>query len=182
MDIVFLIILAFFLYRGYRRGIILALFSVLALGIGLLGAMKLSGSLALKLSATYPDLARWLPLISYLLVFIGLVWIIRLVGKMAEKAVSWLVLGWLNRLGGAVLYGFLACLAGSLLLWLLEQLLMLPEETLRDSRLLALIRPLAPGLAGLMMDSSPILKQWFQDLSSEFESLNRQIGTHVGLN
>src|SRR5690606_10222741 len=121
----------------------------------------------------YPEFARWLPLLSYLMVFILLAWLIRLVGRIAEKAMSWLVLGWLNRLGGAALYGFLACLTGSMLLWLLEQLLILPEETLQDSVLLTWIRPLAPRLAGMITEIFPFLKQWFEDLSSAFESLNR---------
>lgn len=182
MDIAFVLILAFFLYRGYRTGILLALFSVLALGIGLLGAVTFSGTLALKLAEAYPNFAQWLPLVSYLLVFIVLAWLIRLLGKMAEKAMSWLVLGWANRLGGAVLYGFLACLVCSILLWLLERLVIVPPEALEGSTLAAATRPLAPRLAELMMELSPFLKRWFEDLSSAFERLNRQIELHVGLN
>src|SRR5690606_7072158 len=103
-----LILLILALFKGYKKGIVVALFSVLALIVGLIAALRLSDHLAgLMLNQQALIAARWTPLISHVLVFIIVVILIRLIGKALRKSLKFVLLGWVDRLAGAMLYGLM---------------------------------------------------------------------------
>ena len=70
IDLVFVVILVVAVFKGLRNGFIIAVFSLLALVIGLAAAMKLSTYAAQYLAGSTNISARWLPFVSFLLVFL----------------------------------------------------------------------------------------------------------------
>jgi membrane protein required for colicin V production len=69
IDAIFLICLLIFLIRGYSKGVVVALFSVLAIILGVIGALKLSGTLASLLFQNGEKGGRWVPFVSYIIVY-----------------------------------------------------------------------------------------------------------------
>ncbi len=108
IDIVFFILMVWAIYKGYSRGLIVALFSVLALIIGLAAAIKLSAVVAIYIKNNVSIATQWLPILSFALVFILLVILVRVGAGLIEKTVKMAMLGWANRIGGIILYAGLS--------------------------------------------------------------------------
>ena len=104
IDIIFFILILLAVYKGYRQGFIVSLFSIIALMVGLAAAMKLSAVTAGYLEGSINVSARWLPILSFVLVFLLAVFIVRLGAKAIEKTIELAMLGWINRLAGIILY------------------------------------------------------------------------------
>jgi hypothetical protein len=64
--------------KGLRNGFVVAVFSFLAIIIGLAAAMKLSTAVAGWLKDSTSISAAWLPFLSFALVMVGVVFLIRL--------------------------------------------------------------------------------------------------------
>jgi membrane protein required for colicin V production len=65
IDLLFLILVVVAIFKGYQKGFIVALFSVLAFIAGIAAAMKLSVVMAVYLGKNLHIGARWLPVISW---------------------------------------------------------------------------------------------------------------------
>lgn len=180
IDWIFYILLALFLYRGYRKGIILALFSVIALLAGIVAATKLSGTIVGSLVDNHPQWAQWMPLVVCVLVFIVVAWIVRLLAKALQKTLEAVAMGWLNRMVGALLYGVLICLIYSVFLWLLTKMNFLSAENILASKTYAVLEPLAPKVFEWLGALLPIAKEGFEELGHLFEQINQHLAEYVG--
>jgi membrane protein required for colicin V production len=107
IDIVFLLLMLLACVKGYSKGLIVALFSVVGFIAGLAAALKLSAYAAEKLSGTFNTSGKWLPVISFALVFLVVVVLVHLGAKLLQKSVEMVMLGWLNRIAGILLYALL---------------------------------------------------------------------------
>ena len=70
LDIIVAVILILAVIKGYRQGLIVALFSFIALIIGIAAAMKLSVVAAGYIGKAVNISDRWLPIISFAVVFL----------------------------------------------------------------------------------------------------------------
>lgn len=180
IDWIYVICLAIFLFRGYRKGVILAVFSIIALLAGMAAALKLSGTVAGWLFAPQPRLAWWAPLLVYLLVFFVVAFLVRIVGKVLQKSMEIVALGWFNRLSGALIYGLVWSMIVSVLLWLLTQMAVLSPETIASSHTYPWLVSLAPEVMAFIGNIIPVLKEGFEELGNLFDNVNQQLTEHVG--
>ena len=104
IDILFLIIIVFAIIKGISRGLIVGIFSILAFIVGLAAALKLSALVAQKLQQGTSAPGPWLPVISFILVFLVVLVLINLLARLIDKAFDVALLGWVDSLGGMVLY------------------------------------------------------------------------------
>src|SRR5262245_14480231 len=100
LDIILIVILILAIIRGFRRGLIVALFSVIAFIIGLAAAMKLSVVVAGYVGRAVNISDKWLPIISFAIVFFVVVLLVRWGAALIQKSVEFAMLGWANKLGG----------------------------------------------------------------------------------
>src|SRR5687767_11342986 len=107
LDIIVLILLVMALWKGIRNGLILGIFSFLALIIGLAAAIKLSAVAAEYIGKNVSISERWLPIIAFAVVFLAVVLLVRLGAKALEGVLNLATLGWLNKLGGFVFYALI---------------------------------------------------------------------------
>ncbi|ASB49179.1 CvpA family protein [Alkalitalea saponilacus] len=98
-DIIALIIILFFLFKGLKNGFIIELASLAALFLGIILAVMFSEVTATWLSDYITS--RYVSILAFILVFTATVLGVHLVAKMIDKLVSAIALGWLNRLTGA---------------------------------------------------------------------------------
>lgn len=175
IDAIFLVCLLIFFIRGYSKGVVVALFSVLAIVLGVIGALKLSGTLALLLFDGGEKGGRWVPFVSYIIVFMLIVWVVRLGAKLIQRSFEAVALGWANRLAGALMYGFLLSFIFSSLLWLFNQMGIINPETRSASYVYPVVAPLAPRVFSLIGAVLPFARHIFDDLSRFFDQVNQNL-------
>lgn len=171
IDILFGILLLIAVVKGWRRGLVIAVFSVIALVVGLAAAMKLSTVVAAWLKNSTNISVQWLPFLSFAIVLIGVILLIRWGANLIEASLEVTLMGWLNRLGGMVLYILIYTLAFSVLLFYAAQLKLLNEDTIAQSVTYSKIQPLGP----MVINTFGRLVPWFKDMFTELEGFFTQI-------
>lgn len=101
LDVILLAPLLFGAYKGFSKGLITELASLLALILGSLIATKFMHVVEQWL-APYVGPADWLPLLAFIVLFIAVVIGVYTIGKVIKKIVSTILLGPLDKVGGAV--------------------------------------------------------------------------------
>ena len=168
IDIIVAIILILAVIKGFRQGLIVALFSVIAFIVGLAAAIKLSVVVAGYIGQAVNVSDKWLPIISFAVVFLIVVILVRLGAKFIQKTVELAMLGWVNRLGGILLYAVLYVLIFSILLFYAEQLSLIKPETIKESVTYEYIQPWGPKLMDGLGKIIPVFKGMFEDLEDFF--------------
>jgi membrane protein required for colicin V production len=175
IDIIVAIILILAAIKGFRQGLIVALFSVIAFIVGLAAAIKLSVVVAGYVGKTVNVSDKWLPIISFAVVFLIVVILVRLGAKFIQRTVELAMLGWINRIGGILLYAALYILIFSILLFYAEQLSLIKPETIKESVTYEYIQPWGPKLMDGLGKIIPVFKGMFEDLEDFFDSVSKQV-------
>ena len=175
LDLIASVILILAVIKGFRQGLIVALFSVIAFIVGLAAAMKLSVVVAGYIGKAVNVSDKWLPIISFAVVFLIVVILVRLGAKFIQKSVELAMLGWVNRLGGILLYAALYILIFSILLFYAEQLNFIKPETVKKSVTYEYIQPWGPKLMDGIGKIIPVFKGMFKDLENFFDGVSRQV-------
>lgn len=175
LDIIIAVILLLAVIKGYRQGLIVALFSVLAFIVGLAAAIKLSAVVAGYLGSAVKISDKWLPIISFAVVFLIVALLVRLGAKFLQKSVELAMLGWLNKLGGILLYAGLYILIFSILIFYADQLGFIKSETKNESVAYAYVQPWGPKLMEGLGKIIPVFKGMFKDLEDFFDGVSKQV-------
>ena len=168
IDIIGLILLVWATFKGLRNGFVVGVFSFLAFIIGLAAALKLSAVAAEYLGSNTNIGERWLPFIAFAVVFLIVVLLVRLGAKAIEGVLRVAMLGWLNKLGGVLLYVLLYLFIFSILLFYADQLHLIKKERLSSSILYPYIAPLAPKIINALGYILPFFKNMFGQLQDFF--------------
>lgn len=171
IDIIALVLIVMAIFKGLRNGLVVAVFSLLAFIIGLLAAIKLSAIVADYLGENVDVSQRWLPVLAFALVFIVVVLLVRLGAKAIEGILKVAMLGWINRIGGVVLYIVLYFFIFSVLLFYLEQLHVIKPTTIETSVTFEHIKPIGPVIMSVFGSVLPFFKNMFAELESFFDNL-----------
>ncbi len=181
LDVVGIILIILFFIRGYMKGFIVAAFSVIAILLGILVALKLSQAFAAWMLANGYVSSPWAQVVSYLVLFIGVVLLVRLVARVIEGAVEGMMLGVINKLMGGILYAFLGAVLWSSLLWIGARAHIISPETIAASKTYGSLSGLAPWFFEQAGKLLPFVKDTFEKLEHFFDSVNGQpanVGTH----
>lgn len=171
IDIIFLLLIALAVIKGISRGFVVAVFSFLAIIIGIAAAMKLSYIVATWLQSSFNTGKAWLPVLSFLIVFIGVVILVRWIANLIQAAMNVTMLGWLNKLGGVILYLLLFISVYSVLLFYLTKMSVIRAETITASRTYPFIEPFGPRVLNILGSMIPIFKNLFGQLSDFFSHI-----------
>ncbi len=175
IDFAFAALLILAIIKGYQKGLILAIFSIIAFIVGLAAALKLSTVVAAYLKDSISVSAKWLPFIAFALVFLIVVLLVRLGAKLVEKTFQAVLLGWVNRIGGILLYATLYMIILSIFIFYAEKLQLIQPATIESSATYKFIQPWGPKV----MDNIGIIIPWFKDMFTElgdfFNSLSNKM-------
>jgi len=103
LDIIILLPVAWFGYKGFTKGFFLEAASVVALLLGVWAAIHFSYWLAQQMASWFSTDWKYLPITSFLIVFILVIIIVHLIAKALTKASSKASLGFINKLAGLLL-------------------------------------------------------------------------------
>lgn len=171
IDVVVLIVIVLSLIKGFGKGLIMALFSTLALIIGLAAAVKFSAVAAPVISQNLGIDGQFLPIVSFLAIFLVVIIVIRLAGKAIEKTFETASIGFVNRAGGAVLYLILYLAITSILFYYIEKMGLIRSETMEASVTWDWIAPWGPAVLDGIGMLIPIFKNMFDSLNGFFEEV-----------
>ena len=174
LDIIVVILLVLALWKGVRNGFILGIFSFLAFIIGLAAAMKLSAVAADYIGQNVSVSERWLPILAFAAVFLLVVLLVRLGAKALESVVELATLGWLNRLGGVVLFALIYLFIFSILLFYADRLELMNPETRAASVSFPFLQPLGPWVIEGLGVVVPFFRDIFSELSAFFDGVGRK--------
>jgi len=180
LDAVGIILIILFFIRGYRKGLIVAAFAIIAILLGIICSLKLSQAFASFLLEKGIVTSGWAQIVSYIVLFIGVVWLVRAGGKLIEKTVEAVWLGLFNNLAGGVIYSLMAIIVWSCCLWLGNQAHIFSPETIASSKTFPWFSPVAPWVFGHVGDLMPFAKNIFTELQHFFDKVNQQLPEHVG--
>lgn len=138
-DYILLLPVLYGLYRGFSKGFVLELASLLALVMGIYGAMHFSSFTFTYLSEFVELEARYLQLVSYGITFLVIVIAITLSAKILTLLIKMVALGFINRLMGAIFGALKAFLILSVLLLFFDAInhqFRLVKKTVLDDSLL----------------------------------------------
>ena len=106
LDVILIIPLAWGAYKGFKRGLIIEVASLLALILGVYGALNFSEFTAKYLNSHFTVDPYWMGIISFTLTFLAIAIAIHLIAKIVDKTLKFAALGILVRLSG-MLFGIM---------------------------------------------------------------------------
>lgn len=150
IDIVIIILLVFGLARGFINGFIKELASLLALILGIWGAIKFSSFTAERLYDFFDMTGQYVGIIAFLVTFVLIVIGVHFVGLVVDKFIEKISLGFLNSLLGLIFGVFKSALILSVIFTVLNAIdakhKFLPRKQIEDSRLFSPIADIAPAI------------------------------------
>jgi membrane protein required for colicin V production len=146
--IIVLLILAFF--KGFTDGFVKEVASLLALILGIWGAIRFSSFTADKLYDWFDMTGQYVGIISFLVTFIVIVIVIHFIGTLADKMIDAVSLGFLNKILGMVFGVLKSVLILSVFFTILNSIdarhPFLPREKINESRFYMPISDIAPAI------------------------------------
>ncbi|TSA23548.1 MAG: CvpA family protein [Bacteroidetes bacterium] len=103
IDIVILVFAGLMVILGFRKGLIISLATLVALILGIYLAVYFSHVAGELLRSVFDSSSTYLPVISFAVTFLAVLIGVLLLGKLIEKLVDVIGMGFLNHLAGAVL-------------------------------------------------------------------------------
>lgn len=173
IDGLFIIFMVFAIYQGLSKGLILGLFSFLGFIIGLVAAVKFSAVVAASLE-THTGASKWLPVLSFIIVFVIFIILVSLVGKLIKGAVKLAMLGWLDSILGIILYVALYTIIFSVFLFFAQKMNLVSEDTIARSKAYPYIYKWGPSLIDNIGSIIPAFKDMFIQLGNFFEGIGKK--------
>lgn len=164
-DILILVLLALGAFRGFRKGFLLEIVGILALLLGIFGAMKLLQEGMEFLSKHFEISSQILPYVAFLALFIIIMLGVSLIGSLFKRMIDLTPLGTLDNFAGAIVGVLKWALGISFLLWATVAFGFDFFEEEEQSRLYNYIAQIAPWVVEKVQsfapsfDNSPEFKQ-----------------------
>ncbi|MEO6683272.1 MAG: CvpA family protein [Ginsengibacter sp.] len=179
LDVVYYIILSIAVFKGFRKGLIIGVFSFLAFIIGLAAALKLSAIVAGYLETSTGASGKWLPVLSFIVVFTLVALLVNIGARVLKKTISFAMLGWADKLGGILLYLLIYTMIFSVLLFFGEKTSLISQASIDDSSVYKYVAPWGPKIIDNLGKVVPVFKDMFNELQAFFENAGNKIAYNL---
>lgn len=150
--------------RGWKKGMLWALGSLLAVLVGIFISLKLAHALADFLFKQNILTGSYTLLISFILLFLLTMLAFRMAVGMIESLLDKIMLGWVNKLSGGLLYTFFVLFVVSVFLWLAREAGLIRPELRTESKVYSLVEPIGPETVRLGSEYLPLCKGLWNDI------------------
>lgn len=177
IDMIILVIVGIFCIKGFFRGMILEIFTLIGLLIAYIIALREMDMVAGFISRiiTLPDVVA--NSLSFILLFISILLIFRWLAGILRHIAQWSFMGWLDRVGGMILGIFKGALITSLLA-LFISLIPLTESMKKmheQSLLFQPIRSVAPAVFNFLKSTFPQTKNFYEEVREGFSRTSNRL-------
>jgi membrane protein required for colicin V production len=162
-------ILILALLQGYRNGLIKAIISFCSLMIGVILAFQFAGFVAIQLKIYTKITTYWLPFIAFLIVLIGVMLLLRWLTGLLQQTADWLMLGWLNKLLGMVLYILIYGTILSAFIYFMSLLGVVEKSTMDGSMSYGYLAKWWPYFMAKLSEWIPFIKQTLVQFSNQIQ-------------
>lgn len=121
LDIIFLIPLLFALYRGFKKGMVYMIASLLALILGIFGAIKFRPLFASLLDSVFNISPGHINVIAFAVAFVSIVIVVHLLAFFLDRLIKAVALNFVNRLLGMVFGLLVTAIVISMILYPINQ-------------------------------------------------------------
>ncbi len=177
IDITWMILAVYGVWKGWKHGIILSVFTTLAWAAGLLAAVKFSSVAAKELHEQFHFNSVYMPVLSFLAVFIVIALVIYLIGKALEQVVEIAQLGFLNRFAGILLYVGIYTVVFSIFVWLLDQVALITPFVKQQSKTYPAIFLVYDFVVNQVSSGIPAVNAIFKNFQEFLEDLTRSVSS-----
>jgi membrane protein required for colicin V production len=109
IDVIALFLLVLAVYKGWTRGLVMAVFTFVSYIVALAIAFKFSGWVATHYFKSLTDEGRWPSILAFLLVMVAVMIAVRVIGKIIEKSLEFMLMGIFNKLAGILFFSSIYC-------------------------------------------------------------------------
>jgi membrane protein required for colicin V production len=120
LDFIILLPAAWFAFKGFSRGLVLELTSLIGLILGIYLSLHFSGFAAGFLTDTFHITGKYLPILSFIVTFLAVIIVFYIIGKIITKMFDAVALGFFNRLLGLIFGILKAAVLVSLLFFVIQ--------------------------------------------------------------
>ncbi len=171
LDLILGSILVYGAVRGLMKGLIIEIAGLLALIIGVWGAIHFSYLVGEFLSEKIDWNEQYISLSAFIITFLGIVVAISTIGKALTSVASIIALGWLNKLFGAVFgltkFAFMLSVILMVVIQINNKLDFIEKNTLKESILFEGVSKIAPAI--LPMINSFDVQDWWDNAYDKAE-------------
>jgi membrane protein required for colicin V production len=157
------------MYKGYGKGIVMAVLSLVGIILGMLLSVKLSGTVAQYLISNNISSAQYATLLSFLVIFIAVVLSMRLLIKFLEGVLKITMLSGVNKLAGSALYLIINLVIASAIIWMGKNIGLIGTSVLNDTIIAKNIEPIAP----LLINSSDKITPWLNEAKGALQQVGK---------
>lgn len=168
IDIIILLLLGFGAFQGFRKGLLLEIIGLLAFILAIIGGFKLLHWGVQILNQYMDSYSQFVPFIAFIFIFIGILILVNLLGKLLKRVIDMTIIGSLDNLGGALLGLAKWAFGLSVVILIFETLeLQFMHNSAQGSFMYPIIAPVAPAVFDFFNDYFPFLKQLFESLKEK---------------
>lgn len=174
IDIIAAIIISLGFYLGYQRGLIKTIFDTLSLMIGILAALKLSPWVIDALQSLF-NLHKAVTLIlGIAITFIGVMMLIRFIGKKLEDLLEVVNINVLNKAAGGALQAVFFGIILSYCVAFLSKLQVFKEDTIQKSYTYASLMKMPELSSKLFSAVKPIFVDFWNKTNEAMNDLKKE--------
>lgn len=146
-DIIILALLAIGAYRGFTKGFLLEMVGILALLLGIFGAIFLLQEGMVYMEEQFEISNKILPYVTFLVLFVLIIIGVNLIGRVVKRLLDLTLLGTIDNFAGALVGAFKWALAISFIIWASTSFgIYFFEEEKIESQLYNYVADLAPWI------------------------------------
>ncbi len=170
LDLILIVPILYGAYRGYQKGLVIEIIGVIAFIIAIVVGFKFLGyGMNLIAPAIGENMAnRFLPYLSFTIIFFPTIFLINKLGWMLRKALRFTILGTIDGFAGAIVGIFTWVFGISTLLWLLTSIgVLIPEKLVKESITYPTVAKVAPTVISKVSDWIPAGGNLIKQLTEE---------------
>lgn len=179
IDVLLLVPLLYAAWKGFRKGLIVELFTLLALLVGIYAGIHFSDLTAEKINGSIEMEDKYLPVVSFTLTFLVVGALIYFAGRMLEKMVELVNLSPINKMLGVLLALVKMIYTLSILIILVETYdergSFIPKESKIESKLYEPMKQVALVTIPAVEESRIWLKNNMEEEKGTLEEINETI-------
>jgi membrane protein required for colicin V production len=162
IDFALIIVLVIGAVSGYRKGFLQELFSLVGILLGILAGFKLMGIAMVNLAQHYDIDEKVLPYVAFIVVFLIVIILVSLVGKLLKSSIEKTVLGNADQAAGSIVGILKTAFMASVMLWIASSMeAKIPDSWTHDSWLYPTIATLAPKVTSWIAEIFPVFSDLF---------------------
>ncbi|MFH1005140.1 MAG: CvpA family protein [Bacteroidota bacterium] len=157
IDIILCVPLLWGFYKGFSKGLVIEVASIIALGLAVWGGIKFSDFFIGFMSNSLGWNSKYLPVISFAVIFLGILILVYAIAKLIEHFVKAVSLGFVNKLLGGIFgmlkFGLILSIIIFVLTAVEKNIQLITPETKQKSLLYEPVGKIAPMIIPALRES-----------------------------